>query len=389
MNVSCPPLSAPQACQNRSPAQTAAGGWRQRGQGAVEFLLAATPVLLIGLSSIEAIHWYFARQAVSLALVQAARAAITQHADPVVLDHAFAEALLPMYTGPSQATSRARLQRAVARRERDTGLPAWRIRMLSPSSASFEDFASLNPDLPKVGKPVIDNDYLLEQHQQRLAQGWPEGQGPVSGQNTLQANTLVLHLTWLHEPLLPGMKQVLKQIAPADSRYGSLAMAGAGYLPLQRQVALVMQSHPIAWELPAHGRVTRATHNTAAEADGAAARRAGETPAPYSTLVPDSSASQPAPAASELPNNSAAGAGNSPMGRPPCSGLWCLRDYLVEALLPGQNATADTDRLTPAENPAEASAERPAGDLHLEAEADDAGASTWPDVAEDCPGCCD
>ncbi|NLC36668.1 MAG: hypothetical protein GX772_09560, partial [Alcaligenaceae bacterium] len=39
---------------------------RQCGQGAVEFLLAAVPVLLLGLASIEAAHWYFARQAVSL-----------------------------------------------------------------------------------------------------------------------------------------------------------------------------------------------------------------------------------------------------------------------------------------------------------------------------------
>src|SRR5690606_9196031 len=38
----------------------------QPGQGAVEFLLAAVPVLLLGLGCIEAVHWHFARQAVSL-----------------------------------------------------------------------------------------------------------------------------------------------------------------------------------------------------------------------------------------------------------------------------------------------------------------------------------
>ena len=230
---------------------------RQHGQGAVEFLLAAPVVLLLGLGCIEAIHWYFVRQAVSQALVQAARAAITQHAHPEVLDKAFSEALLPLHAGPSRPASQARLNQALARREAATGLPAWRIEILSPDASTFADFASQNRDLPMSPYPVIDNDYLHEQHQARIAQGWPQGRGPVSGQTTLEANTLLLHLTWLHEPLLPGVKQLLRQLAPEDNRYGSMAMASAGYLPIQRQVALVMQSHPIAWDLPAHGRIAR------------------------------------------------------------------------------------------------------------------------------------
>lgn len=230
----------------------------QRGQGTVEFLLAAVPVLVLALSSIEAVHWYFARQAVSLALSQAARAAITQHADPVVLDQAFTNALLPFYVAPSAAVTRARLQRAMERRTHATDLPAWQIRILSPSTATFQDFAASRPGLPGDGRPVIDNDYLAEQHQARLAEGLHEGRGLQSGQTTLEANTLELDLTWLHEPLLPVTRVLLKGLAPADTRFGSLAMARGGYLPLRRQMAMVMQSHAVAWAMPAHGRVVRA-----------------------------------------------------------------------------------------------------------------------------------
>jgi len=242
----------PQGFRSRHPT-------RQLGQGAVEFLAAAAPLLLLALGSIEFIHWYFVRQAISLALVQAGRAAITQHANPAVLDSAFTSALLPLHAGPTPAVSQARLARAIYRREAATGLPAWQIRIISPSVASFADFASTNPELGGGGRPAIDNDYLQEQHLSRLAQGWPQGRGPQSGQTTLEANTLQLKLTWLHEPLLPGMKQLLKQLAPADTRYGSRAMASAGFLPIHRQVALVMQSHAVNWDTPAHGRVVRNT----------------------------------------------------------------------------------------------------------------------------------
>src|SRR5690606_15374925 len=145
----------------------------------------------------------------------------------------------------------------MARRETDTGLPAWRIEILSPSAASFEDFASDNPELPPAPYPVIDNDYLDVQHEAYLQQGWPEGRGKASGQSILEANSLRLRLTWLHEPLLPGMKLLMRQLAPSDSRYGSRAMALGGYLPIQRHLVLMMQSHAIAWEMPAHGRVAR------------------------------------------------------------------------------------------------------------------------------------
>ena len=117
------------------------------GQGMVEFLAAAIPVLLLGLGSIEAIHWYFVRQAVSSALVEAARHAIAEHAHPDVLDQAFTHGLLPMHAGTTSAQSMARLQRNMARRERSTGLAAWRIRIVSPAHATFVSVRATHIDL--------------------------------------------------------------------------------------------------------------------------------------------------------------------------------------------------------------------------------------------------
>ncbi|NLC35671.1 MAG: hypothetical protein GX772_04385, partial [Alcaligenaceae bacterium] len=277
-----------------------------------------------------------------------------------VLDQSFAQALLPLYAAPSPAISQARQQRAMRQREQATALPAWRIRIVSPAQASFSDFASSSPDLPGHGRAVIDNDYLAEQHQARLAQGWPQGRGPSSGQTTLQANTLVLHLTWLHEPLLPGIKQLLRQVAPPDTRYGSQAMARAGYLPMQRQVALVMQSHPIAWDMPAHGRITRIAHPTTPEG------------------------------------------GHPGQGSPPaasCNGLWCLESFksgtppgdsagpgnTENSMVPGNTEAPD---VKPDEKPGTEPDSGP-----VAADNDDAyGAEPGDESADpldDCPGCCD
>lgn len=183
----------------------------------------------------------------------------------------------------------------MARREQATGLPAWRMEILSPSVASFQDFSSSHPDLPALGHSVIDNDYLALQHRDRIASGWAQGRGPKSGQNIVEANTLVLHLTWLHEPLLPGLRQLVKILAPSGSSYGSRAMAVAGYLPIRRQVSLLMQSHPIAGNLPSHGRVVRQGQAAPAGTEG-----------------------------SGPPVGTGAGPGTGPGTARSCTGLWCL-----------------------------------------------------------------
>lgn len=393
----------------------------QDGQGSVEFLLAAVPLLLLGLGSIEAVHWHHTRQAVSLALAQAARAAITQHADPAALDQAFMHALLPLHAAPSPQQARARLERNMQRRTRATGLPAWRLEIVSPSVATFRDFASPDPELPRFGSlEVIDNDYLHEQHQARLAGGWAQGRGPHSRQNTMEANVLVLHLTWLHEPLLPGVRNLLRQLAPADARYGSQAMARGGYLPIRREVAFVMQSHAIAWPMPAHGRVQRSpgphaeTNQSAATGQGGQENISGPLPPSTRAAAYDDTTYGPpgqsqaglsapeAGAAGEHPPQPHEGTTASAASRP-CTGLWCL-DTVSTEFRPAQGGSAAApvgpgnagDAAATGSATGEwkgGSGEVPPG--HREADAGgDAGAPVLgepPDTddPDDCPDCCD
>lgn len=353
----------------------------QRGQGSAEFLLAAVPLLLIGLGGIEAVHWHFARQGVSLALSRAAREAVARNADPAALDTAFRAALLPLHAAPTEEESRNRLQRNMQRRSRDTGLPPWRILILSPSHASFRDFASRDPGLPQhAGAAVIDNDYVSEQHQARVAHGWAGGRGLASGQTALEVNILTLRLTWLHEPLLPGIRGLLRQLAPADARYGSLAMARGGYLPMQREISFVMQSHPIAWPMPPHGRVARASHpqetDVAFDAAGISdLPQEGETGRRGDDRVDGGDTAGPPAGNTQLP---AFG------GQPRCTGLWCI-GYAGNEGRP-EGGRDGPPGAGPVENapPADQRGGEPDGlDGPPPAAPEDAAA------AEDCPGCCD
>lgn len=385
----------------------------QRGQGSAEFLIAAVPLLLIGLGGIEAVHWHFARQGVSLALSRAAREAVARNADPVALDDAFFTALLPLHAAPTGQESRNRLQRHMQRRVRDTGLPAWRIVILSPSHATFQDFASRDPDLPQhFGVATLDNDLVGEQHRAKIARGWPQGRGPASGQTAIEANILTLRLTWLHEPLLPGVRQLLRQLAPADVRYGSVAMARAGYLPIQREISFVMQSHPVAWPMPSHGRVVRADHPNAADTafDDIGIASGAQDGDSYPADAGNSGNSENAASNNGTGSNGpgadgsggpSSGDGHLPRfgGQPRCTGLWCLEEaergkrsawsgFADESVSGGWTDDGGKNWLTT--NPAENDLPGQRGD-ETSGRDDDAPSGAPEDAfdPDDCPGCCD
>lgn len=72
---------------------------RQRGAGLAGFAVVVMPVLLLGLGSVEIAHWFFTRQAVSLALLEAGRAAVTSHNHPQRIIGAFERTLEPVFGG--------------------------------------------------------------------------------------------------------------------------------------------------------------------------------------------------------------------------------------------------------------------------------------------------
>jgi hypothetical protein len=228
----------------------------QSGAGLVEFSIVAVPILLIGLGSIEVAQWLFNKQAVSLALLEAGRAAITSHASPSVIEAAFEKALLPLFVTSQDGGASHRLHKALNQRSQETGTAPWRIEILSPTPGAFLDFSDPTLNIARqTGLAAINNNYLAEQDQRMRDKNGQNGQGPLSGQSILQANTLELRLTYLHEPVLPGMKSLVRMLGSEGADYARHAMARGGYLPLVQNIRLVMQSHPVNWPLPAHGKV--------------------------------------------------------------------------------------------------------------------------------------
>jgi hypothetical protein len=218
--------------------------------GATGFLLVALPILMLGMGGVELTHGLFVRQALSHALMEAGRAATVDHADPDTLAYAFERALGPLFLADGS------LPRALAQRVRRTGQAPWRIRIIRPRRGAFVDHA--DPGLRIPGRPpgrrAVNHDYQRLQHQRLIEQGWVQGRGPTSGETIFQANTLELELIWPHEPLVPGIKALMRALSPADDRYRSRLMAN-GYLPILRGVTLAMQSHPIDWPDRGDGKV--------------------------------------------------------------------------------------------------------------------------------------
>lgn len=227
----------------------------QRGAGMAEFTLVAIPVLLLGLGGIEVSHWLFTRQAISLALLEAGRAAITHHNHPDRIIYAFESALLPLYVTAAPGGARQRLQQSMTRRQQLMQAAPWQIEVLSPSAAAYIDFGDKTLRVSGSGqRPAINNNYLSEQHQRHRARGWVDGRGPVSGQTIYQANTVVLRLNWPHEPRLPLIAPILRALGKRSGNYRERAFAQA-YLPMLRQMTLLMQSHPVQWSDDPGGKV--------------------------------------------------------------------------------------------------------------------------------------
>src|SRR5690606_17461480 len=82
----------------------------QTGAGLAEFSVMAVPLLLAGLGAVELAAWLHTRQALSLALLEAARAGVADHARPDGMAAAFEQALLPLFAGGRAPARRAPAQ---------------------------------------------------------------------------------------------------------------------------------------------------------------------------------------------------------------------------------------------------------------------------------------
>ncbi|MGB3290634.1 MAG: hypothetical protein WBA83_15285 [Burkholderiaceae bacterium] len=269
------------------PAALRGGLAHQSGASLLEFAAVAAPILLLGLGGVDIAAWLFTRQAASLALLEAGRAGIVGHAHPDTIVQAFEQALLPLFPGPTRQASQEKLQAALQRRAAQTGRAPWQIEILSPSPEAFRDFADGSVSLPGKGAlAAINNDYQQEQDQKRREQGWAQGLGPASGASIFQANTLVLRLSYLHEPALPALKSLIRVFGQENGSYRRHALAH-GYLPLVRELALGMQSHPADWPLPKSGKIVKGSgaHTAASSWQSCAGSQCGPSGTPTTPAV--------------------------------------------------------------------------------------------------------
>ena len=214
----------------------------QHGCGTIEFLVVAVPLLFSAMATYEASRWYMTREAVNLALLEAARAGSVAHARPQAIENAFLRALTPLFAPAGSArTPHARMMFELDQFEHNSSQPAWEITILHPSAAEFADF--MQKDLPialRTGHPAINNHYQYRQHQQHA-------KGRLSGSTIYDANTLQLQIRYLYQPVVPGMRSLLRSIfsglGPADS-----AAAAHGALPIVSAITIEMQSHPVFWQ---------------------------------------------------------------------------------------------------------------------------------------------
>lgn len=209
------------------------------GTAATEFLLVALPLLVMGLGAFDVARWHLVRQTVGHALLEAARAGAVSHADPQAIQGTLQRALQPLQGARHAMALQARY-----------GLAPWHIEVVSPRAGHFNDF----PGPPRLGMRTIRHSYQHEQHLRAIAAGRPLGRGPASDETVFQANTLVLRLTYLHTPLAPGMRPLLRlagRLADAQS-FGGQAMRAAGVVAMRQTVSVAMQSAPYEWPANAH-----------------------------------------------------------------------------------------------------------------------------------------
>lgn len=275
----------------------------QRGAGIIEFIVLAVPLVLLGLGSIELTHWFHTRHTLGIALLDAGRVAITHHNRPQDIVDSFEQAVLPMYAADTVQHSRQRLQQALVQRRHQTGQAPWRIELLSPVPEAWADFA--DPALHVAGAgphAIMNNHYLAEQDERYRQRGWPDGRGPRSGMNIYQANTLIMRLTWQHRPLLPWTGPLLRTLGKPGGSYAQHSLAH-GYLPITRQIALLMQSHPVLWPDDPDGKVIMA------KATGGSSRQPGpEKPAAGRPDSPTGPNGNQGPATEPAPHSQDAGA---------------------------------------------------------------------------------
>ena len=173
----------------------------------LEFSLVAVPLLLLSVLMMEAAHWHVVRQLAYVALLDSARAGATQNGRRDVMEQAFAQAFLPRFVYAGEPAPE-RQRRAWSRIQRLTNMPAWWIEMLQPDDV----------------------------------------------------HRLQTRLVYLHEPLTPLTRALLRQIAPSMGGCVYQAMR-QGFLVMRLDLRIERHTPPLDWRTIPSARYDRVVYD--------------------------------------------------------------------------------------------------------------------------------
>ncbi|AZY52039.1 hypothetical protein [Bordetella avium] len=194
--------------------------YREAGQAALEFSIAALTLLLAAWALYEGMLWHRQRQILHLALLDAARAASFSHIHPQTMARALEAGLKAL---PHDDQDRLAAQ----------DLRRWRLEVLQPGEAHYRRHGRQLRGLPS---PAIRNDYQAEQ--QAARPGSP---------SIHEANMLRLRLTYASAPATPFLAALLPALAGLTADPCRRALLAAGWLPLRLELTLEMHSHAVRW----------------------------------------------------------------------------------------------------------------------------------------------
>jgi|GEM_PF-715256 hypothetical protein len=130
---------------------------KQRGASALEASLAVVPVLLVCLLGVELVHAHQVKQLASLALQEAGRVASIKGAHHNQVNQAFAQALAPRFATIGRAANASDRQDAtLARYRRTYALPLWQLKLTDVKGLSAQPhaFRAVQLDLIYLHEPL-------------------------------------------------------------------------------------------------------------------------------------------------------------------------------------------------------------------------------------------
>ncbi|TDM04864.1 MAG: pilus assembly protein TadE [Ideonella sp. MAG2] len=230
---------------------------QQRGATMVEMVIVAPILLLLTMVLIHHGLLFFAKNQLNHATFMAARAGAVNGADPVAMNKALVDALVPMYGGGLDDTqlqqARDRAQQAVNITQNTVLKSNWRVlTVINPTTASFDDWA--DPALMVKGLRVIPNSGLEYRPADKI--------GANSAQTIQDANILRIRVILAYQPRVPLVMNAYRLVLaaqrqldmPIDPLFAAMVDNGAdadgfgGYIPLQAYATMQMQSDPVEYQ---------------------------------------------------------------------------------------------------------------------------------------------